>query len=197
MNRSSKALSALLALAVASTNVSAQHAHADASAAVMSNHDMSAMAAHMAMTPRRRATTADSIRAKEVAANLRSAISKYRDVRVAEADGFRKFAPQLKNQRVYHFTKNLWALENQFTFNAGRPTSLLYRKDARGSFAGIPRIPGDNRTGKWLLLEPCPASFFCPCLCFGRSPLARRHAYHPLDRSSQFRVNDILPRSAS
>jgi hypothetical protein len=44
------------------------------------------------------------------------------------------FAPQLKNQRVYHFTKNLWALENQFTFNAARPTSLLYRKDARGNF---------------------------------------------------------------
>ncbi len=134
MNRSSKALSALLALAVASTNASAQHSHTDATAAVMSANDMSAMAAHMTMTPRRRATAADSTRATEVVNDLRSAISKYRNVRVAEADGFRMFAPQLKNQRVYHLTKNLWALENQFTFNAARPTSLLYKRDARGNF---------------------------------------------------------------
>jgi hypothetical protein len=134
MNRSSKVLSAFLALVFASTNASAQHSHTDATAAVMSANDMSAMAAHMAMTPGRRAIAADSSRANEVVGDLRSAISKYRDVGVAEADGFRMFAPQLKNQRVYHFTKNLWALENQFTFSAARPTSLLYRKDARGNF---------------------------------------------------------------
>lgn len=134
MKRSSKALSALISLAVVSTNAGAQHSHTGATAAVMNGNDVSAMAAHMAMTPRRTPTVADYARADVVVAELRSAIAKYRDVRVAEADGFRMFAPQLKNQRVYHFTKNLWALENQFTFNAGRPTSLLYRKDARGSF---------------------------------------------------------------
>jgi hypothetical protein len=95
---------------------------------------MSAMAAHMAMTPRRTPTITDYARADTVVAELRSAIAKYRDVKVAEADGFRQFAPHIKNQRVYHFTKNLWALENQFTFNAARPTSLLYTKDARGNF---------------------------------------------------------------
>jgi hypothetical protein len=134
MNRSSKAVSALISLAMVSTNAGAQHSHADATAAVLSGNDMSAMAAHMAMTPRRTPTVVDYARADAVAAELRSAISKYRDVKVAEADGFRLFAPQLKNQRVYHFTKNLWALQNQFTFNAARPTSLLYRKDARGNF---------------------------------------------------------------
>jgi len=134
MNSSSKALSGLLALMVAATNVGAQRSRPDATAAVMNGNDVSAMAAHMAMTPRRTPTVADYARADVVVAELRSAIAKYRDVKVAEADGFRLFAPQLKNQRVYHFTKNLWALENQFTFNEGRPTSLLYRKDARGSF---------------------------------------------------------------
>jgi hypothetical protein len=119
---------------VAAPGVNAQHSHTDATAAVMRDTDMSAMAAHMEMTPRRKVTAADSIRANEVVANLRSAIAKYRDVKVAEADGFRMFAPQLRNQRVYHFTKNLWALENQFTFNAARPTSLLYRKDHQGNF---------------------------------------------------------------
>ena len=121
-------------LAVAAPGVSAQHSHNDAATVVMSELDMTAIAAHMEVTPRRKATTADSARANEVVTDLRSAIAKYRDVRAAEADGFRIFAPQLKNQPVYHFTRNLWALENQFTFNASRPTSLLYRKDAQGSF---------------------------------------------------------------
>jgi len=134
MNRSSEALAVLVVLVVASTSASAQRSHTDATAAVMNRTDMSAMAAHMAMTPRRTPTVADYARADAVAAELRSAIAKYRDVKVAEADGFRLFAPQIKNQRVYHFTKNLWALQNQFTFSAARPTSLLYRKDAGGKF---------------------------------------------------------------
>jgi hypothetical protein len=135
MKKSSKVFCGLLGLSVASTNVSAQHAHADVSAAVMSDNDMAAMAAHhTAMTPRRKATATDSTRAMEVVGTLRSAISKYRDIRVAKADGFRMFAPEIKNQRVYHFTKRLWAIENQFTFDASRPTSLLYRKDVQGNF---------------------------------------------------------------
>ena len=133
MKTFSKTLSALISLAVASS-AGAQRSRPDATAAVMNGNDISAMAAHLAMTPRRTPTIADYGRADAVAAELRSAIAKYRDVKVAEADGFRLFAPQLKNQRVYHFTKNLWALQNQFTFSAARPTSLLYRKDAHGNF---------------------------------------------------------------
>jgi hypothetical protein len=121
-------------LAVTPPAVSAQHSHSDVAAVVMSDADMSAIAAHMETTPRRKATTADSIRANGIVADLRSAIAKYRDVKVAQADGFRMFAPRLENQRVYHFTRNLWALENQFTFSPARPTSLLYKKDVQGDF---------------------------------------------------------------
>jgi hypothetical protein len=103
----------------------------------MSEMDMSAMAAHMETTPHRPATAADSIRASNIVAELRQAIAKYRDVKVAKSDGFRMFAPQLRNQRVYHFTRYLWALENQFRFNPEKPTSLLYKKDARGDFVLI------------------------------------------------------------
>ena len=124
---------AVLLLVAATARASAQHSHSD-SAPVMSAVDMSAMAAHMKTTPTRKATTGDSIRANEIANDLRVAIDKYRDVRVAEAEGFKMFAPQIKNQLVYHFTKSLWALENQFTFDPTRPTSLLYRKDAHGNF---------------------------------------------------------------
>jgi len=126
-------LVAVVLLLATTPKASAQHSHSDSSP-VMSAVDMSAMAAHMETTPTRKATTADSLRANDIVNDLRVAIAKYRDVKVAEADGFKMFAPQITNQLVYHFTKSLWALENQFTFNAARPTSLLYRKDAQGNF---------------------------------------------------------------
>ena len=111
----------------------AQHDHSS----MMSAADMKAMDAHMQMTPVRAANRADSIRAANLVVELRSAISKYRDVRVAVDDGFRQFAPQLKNQRVYHFTNYRWGFENAFRFNSAKPTSLLYKKDSRGSFVLI------------------------------------------------------------
>lgn len=111
----------------------AQHDHSS----MMSAADMKAMDAHMQMTPMRAANRADSIRAANLVVELRSAISKYRDVRVAVDDGFRQFAPQLKNQRVYHFTNYRWGFENAFRFNPAKPTSLLYKKDSRGSFVLI------------------------------------------------------------
>ncbi len=114
----------------------AQHTHADmpSGRAVMSDGDGRAMAAHMMMTPLRPATAADSIRAADIASQLRAAIDKYRSVKRAEADGFEMFAPQIKNQRVYHFTKGLWAIENQFRFDPAKPTSLLYRRGPQGNF---------------------------------------------------------------
>lgn len=120
-------------------SATAQHTHPDASAggAAISDADSRAMAAHMVMTRLRPATTADSIRAAEIASQLRVAIDKYRSVKQAEDDGFKMFAPQIKNQRVYHFTKGLWAIENQFRFDPAKPTSLLYRRDPQGNFVLI------------------------------------------------------------
>ena len=96
--------------------------------------DMKAMAAHMEVTPRRPGSSADSSRAAAVARELRTSILKYQDVKQAVADGFRQFAPQLKNQRVYHFTNYGSAFVNAFRFDPAKPTSLLYKKDARGNF---------------------------------------------------------------
>jgi len=112
---------------------SAQHSH-DEMGMAMSAEDMKVMAAHMEMTPRRSPTRADSIRAAQIVAELRSGIAKYHDVRVAVDDGFRQFAPQLKNQRIYHFTSAKRAIASAFSFNAAKPTSLLYKKDAVGNF---------------------------------------------------------------
>ena len=109
-----------------SANADGQQPHSSA--------DMKAMAAHMEMTPARAPNRADSIRASRIASELRSSIAKYRDVELAVNDGFKQFAPELKNQRVYHFTSYRWAFRNAFRFDPAKPTSLLYSKDDRGNF---------------------------------------------------------------
>ena len=90
--------------------------------------------AHMRMTPLRPGRTADSERAAAVERALLPVLRHYRNVRTAEADGYEMFAPQLKQQRVFHFTRRSHALRNAFGFDAARPTSLLYTKDAAGDF---------------------------------------------------------------
>ena len=87
--------------------------------------------AHMRMTPARPATDEDRRRAEEIATTLGGALEKYKDYRVALAEGFHIFAPNLP-QPMYHFT-NYWSgyLEG-FTFDPGRPTSLLYKKTKDG-----------------------------------------------------------------
>jgi hypothetical protein len=88
---------------------------------------------HMRLTPARVATAEDSLRADSIVFVLRDAIAKYRDVRLAEADGFRMFAPGTP-QRTYHFTKWENAVRAELTFDAARPTSLLYTMDSAGRF---------------------------------------------------------------
>ena len=89
---------------------------------------------HMRLTVERPGTAADSARARALVDTLRKAIAKYKDVKVAEADGYRQFAPKVKMPRVYHFTRKAAAIKAQFTFDPTMPTSLLYTKDAGGSF---------------------------------------------------------------
>lgn len=88
--------------------------------------------AHMRVTPKRTATRSDSARAAAVVAELSPAIGKYRDVRAAEADGFKQFAPGVKGQRVYHYTNNRNAFREHFRFDPAKPTSLLYEDRADG-----------------------------------------------------------------
>ncbi|HJQ54806.1 MAG TPA: hypothetical protein VJ825_13290 [Gemmatimonadaceae bacterium] len=98
------------------------------------NWKMEAMAKHMAYSSARPLMPGDSARAAQVINELRQAIAKYQDVNVAEADGYKMFAPQIKNQPQYHFTKGWNAIRNQWGFDPARPTSLLYTKDAQGKF---------------------------------------------------------------
>ncbi len=77
----------------------------------MSDHDMDeSMSAHMYMTTLRPANPADEKRAEEILAQLRPAIEKYKDYRVALADGFKIFGPNVP-QPQYHFTNYAYAFE--------------------------------------------------------------------------------------
>lgn len=89
---------------------------------------------HMRMTALRPPSEADSRRAADVAVTLRRAIAKYQDVKVAEADGYRMFAPRAKSPRIYHFTSRARALQSAVRFDPDAPTALLYRKNERGDF---------------------------------------------------------------
>jgi len=95
------------------------------------------MSLHMEMSPKRVATHEDSVRALAVVAELRQAIAKYKDVSVAERDGYAMFLPNVKNQRVYHFTNRRNAFKEAFRFNPEAPTSLLYKRGADGQMVLI------------------------------------------------------------
>lgn len=103
----------------------------------MAEHSMSGtmdsmMMRHMELTPQRKATKGDSVKALAAVNELRAAITKYQDTTAAVADGYEMFAPGLKTQKTYHFTKKGNAFEEVFRFNPAKPTSLLYEKDANG-----------------------------------------------------------------
>src|SRR5439155_5230327 len=87
---------------------------------------------HFKLTPIRPATAGDSARAAALVATIRRDLVKYRDVRVAEANGFRKFLPDVP-QPVHHFTNWRYALGERLRFDPAKPTSLLYRPRPDGS----------------------------------------------------------------
>ena len=133
----------MMALAIAGRAYGQQsHSHSDSVAAVahpghgsgdMDGMDMSrpsdawkmaAMSKHMAYSSPRPVTAGDSVKSAHVINELRQAVAKYQDVSVAEADGYKMFAPQIKNQPQYHFTKQWNAVRNQFRFYPARPPSM-------------------------------------------------------------------------
>lgn len=126
------ALVALPALVLASRGVARAQPAAKQAGSTVADFDGSAL--HMEMTPLRPPAPGDSDRAAAVAAELRTAIGKYRDTTTAVADGYRMFAPQIKNQKVYHFTRGWSAVQEAFRFDPAKPTSLLYTKRADGAF---------------------------------------------------------------
>ena len=88
---------------------------------------------HLDLTPLRKPLPGDSARAAKVVAELRRGIAKYRDVTVAMADGFHMFAPEAREQPIYHYIHPTRTMRENARFDPTRPSSLLYRKRADGS----------------------------------------------------------------
>lgn len=87
--------------------------------------------AHVYMTAARPQSPGDVVRTKEIVDRVRHGIAKYQDYRVALADGYKIFLPNLK-QPEYHFTNYKNGFLEAFTFEPSRPTSLLYEKTSNG-----------------------------------------------------------------
>jgi hypothetical protein len=100
----------------------------------MDHGSMKNMALHMTWSDPRPANAADQARADKLVATLQKAISKYKDYRVAEADGFKPFHPEIKQMTVVHFTNWRYALKAQFVFDPAEPTSLLYKRTTDGGY---------------------------------------------------------------
>jgi hypothetical protein len=92
----------------------------------MGHGNMKNMALHMTYSTLRPPSAEDQKRAAELVSTLQTALAKYQDYHVAEADGFKPFHPEFK-QPVVHFTRNWYGLKAAFTFNPAEPTSLLYK----------------------------------------------------------------------
>src|SRR5690349_22395669 len=89
--------------------------HPDEQAAGAAEHAMAGMVSnedlHLRLTPLRPPAPGDSARAATVLTTMRDELAKYRDVRVAEDEGFREIIPT-PGAPVHHFTKLLWAFES-------------------------------------------------------------------------------------
>ena len=125
----------LAALILGATPLAAQApAHEHTSAPMAANTAEVNGALHMEMSPLRKATRADSARAAGIASTLRETLSFFRDTTAAVEAGYKMFLPEVKTQKVYHFTNNWHGLQAAFRFDPKKPTSLLYRKDSSGKF---------------------------------------------------------------
>jgi hypothetical protein len=97
------------------------------------DHAVAAMSGHMDMGPHMKMTAlrplqpGDQQRAAAVVAESRKVLAKYADYKVALADGFLIFLPNVP-QKQYHFTNYRYAFEARNGFNPEHPTSLLYEK---------------------------------------------------------------------
>jgi hypothetical protein len=86
---------------------------------------------HMHTTAMRTPTPAETARAKEVVAQLRAGLEKYKDYHVALNEGYKIFLPNIP-QPEYHFTNYFNGFLEAFSFDPSRPTSLLYKKTSDG-----------------------------------------------------------------
>jgi hypothetical protein len=100
-------------------------------AAIAEMNHMHGSSPHLYMTEMRAQNAADRQRAGEIVTQLRAGIEKYKDYHVALNDGYRIFLPDVP-QPEYHFTSYKNGFLAAMRFDPSQPTSLLYKKTAKG-----------------------------------------------------------------
>jgi hypothetical protein len=122
----------------------------------MEGHHMD-MGPHMKMTALRDPKPGDQEKADQIVKAARKAAESYTDYKVALADGFKIFHPEVP-QKQYHFTNYRYAFESALQFNPDHPTSLLYEKQGDGyKLVGV-MYTARKRAGEDELNERIPLS---------------------------------------
>src|ERR1700744_1042125 len=129
---SSACFVALLSLTIGSFEATASAAE-DTQQTDQPAAGMAHMSGHMYMTSLRPLKPGDQQKADAVVAAAKTAMAPYQDYRKALADGYEIFLPNVP-QSQYHFTKYEYGREARSHFDPLKPTSLLYRKTANGSY---------------------------------------------------------------
>jgi len=93
--------------------------------------------AHLSLSPAQQASPDDSTRADLLLIQIREALRKYSDVRVAGADGFEELPATEGKHAIHHLSNWTWARAEGRHFNPAHPTSLLYRESADGNLTLI------------------------------------------------------------
>ena len=86
---------------------------------------------HLQGTTRRPPDEADRRHAEEIVLQLRAALKKYKDYRVAEQEGYRPFLPGAELP-LHHFTNDRFSLIGSLWFRPSKPASLIYKKTKQG-----------------------------------------------------------------
>ncbi len=113
--------------------------------------------AHMKWTVVRSRTPADQQRAAEIVRTLRSILTKYKDVHIAEQEGYKSFLLQVP-QPEYHFTNYWRGFKAAFHFDPAQPTSLLYKKTADGYELVGAMYTAPKRMSEYQLKQRVPLS---------------------------------------
>jgi hypothetical protein len=127
-------LAASMQTAVAQETPSDDHHDMAAGAASMEEMMGDSMMAgrHLKLTPGWPEQPGDRARADSLVRVARQALAQYADVEAAERDGYRMFAPKVKRQKIYHYSKRANAFKARWTFDVTRPSALLYRPEPGG-----------------------------------------------------------------
>lgn len=108
-----------------------QHGHHEAETVSSMTDSHAHLGPHFRWTTLRPANSVDQATSWDILRQLRQALARYREYRVAIDDGYEPFLPNVQ-QPHYHFTRRWNGFKSAFSFDPKQPTSLLYRKTPDG-----------------------------------------------------------------